>query len=219
MRTIVMTGACCLFVGLASAHAADPMAKTSTEDFVKAIQAAPCDNGYPRDEDGICPTVTDPGRGFSLTEAATQRLEHAPAAGNRPPPSTGGVRVASANGAAALHSSQPKALSDLLITFKLGSAEMAPEGKAQAAAFAAALMDSRVGNARFEIAGHTDASGSSDRNMALSAARAEAVKSYLISQGVDASRLEARGYGSTRLAVPNAPEDAANRRVEAHRLD
>jgi len=216
-RAIMLAGAACLTLGVSSVFAADPAPKTSAEDFVKAIQSAPCDNGYPRDDQGACYTVTDPDRGFSIAGAGAQRLERGPKTERAPDQST---RVASINGrAAAPAAHQPKELSDLLITFKLGSAELAPEGKTQAAAFASALRDARVGGARFEIAGHTDATGSPDRNAALSAARADAVKSFLVAQGVEASRLESKGYGSTQLAVPTAPQDPSNRRVEARRLD
>ncbi|MEC8334225.1 MAG: OmpA family protein [Actinomycetota bacterium] len=51
----------------------------------------------------------------------------------------------------------------------------------------------------------------------MSASRAEAVLEYLISRGVDPSRLSARGYGETRLKIDpelTAADRAANRRIE-----
>lgn len=69
---------------------------------------------------------------------------------------------------------------------------------------------------KFEVDGHTDNSGSADHNLGLSQQRAEAVRAQLVSMGIDASRLTAKGYGDTRPLGPNdTPEDkATNRRVE-----
>ncbi len=67
-----------------------------------------------------------------------------------------------------------------------------------------------------EVAGHTDAQGPDDYNLELSQARADAVVSYLRSQGVAASRLQASGYGETAPIADEASEQgrAQNRRVE-----
>jgi OOP family OmpA-OmpF porin len=67
-----------------------------------------------------------------------------------------------------------------------------------------------------EVSGHTDSTGDAERNQALSLARAEAVRDFLVSRGVAPGRLVARGYGSDQPVASNATEDgrAANRRVE-----
>ena len=67
-----------------------------------------------------------------------------------------------------------------------------------------------------EVAGHTDDAGSQDLNRELSERRAQAVMAWLIAHGVEAGRLRARGYGSTRPIADNATEEgrARNRRVE-----
>ncbi|MEO0232818.1 MAG: OmpA family protein, partial [candidate division WOR-3 bacterium] len=65
--------------------------------------------------------------------------------------------------------------------------------------------------------GHTDSIGSDSYNMSLSQARAEAVRSYLITRhGIDPARLIARGYGETMPIAPNTSREgrAQNRRVE-----
>jgi len=69
---------------------------------------------------------------------------------------------------------------------------------------------------RVEISGHTDNTGSSALNMQLSKSRAEAVRRYLIQQGIAATRLTSAGYGPTQpIADNNTPEGKAmNRRVE-----
>jgi outer membrane protein OmpA-like peptidoglycan-associated protein len=67
-----------------------------------------------------------------------------------------------------------------------------------------------------QVQGHTDNRGDPAANLELSQRRAEAVVQWLINAGVDASRLEAKGYGDTRPLVPNlTPANRArNRRVQ-----
>lgn len=71
-------------------------------------------------------------------------------------------------------------------------------------------------NIKVRVEGHTDSIGSDELNLRLSQARADAVMKYLISQGIEPSRLEAKGYGETMPIADNAtPEGRAkNRRVE-----
>ena len=66
------------------------------------------------------------------------------------------------------------------------------------------------------IQGHTDDVGDDAKNMTLSDNRAKGVKEYLVSQGVKASRLKAKGYGETEPKVPNtsASNRAKNRRTD-----
>jgi len=68
----------------------------------------------------------------------------------------------------------------------------------------------------FIIEGHTDAVGSSRINDELSKKRAEAVKMYLVSQGVSPELIESRGMGSTKPIADNKSAEgrANNRRVE-----
>jgi len=67
-----------------------------------------------------------------------------------------------------------------------------------------------------ELSGHTDNVGSSASNKALSQERVNAVKTYLVSKGVDTSRLKAVGYGENEPIAPNTTEEGRqqNRRVE-----
>jgi OOP family OmpA-OmpF porin len=73
---------------------------------------------------------------------------------------------------------------------------------------------------RVEVQGHTDSTGSPGYNIKLSQRRAEAVRDYLISQGVPAGQLEAKGYGETVPVASNASVEgrASNRRVVMHVL-
>jgi outer membrane protein OmpA-like peptidoglycan-associated protein len=72
--------------------------------------------------------------------------------------------------------------------------------------------------ASFVIEGHSDSFGSDDYNMQLSKARAESVKAWLVgSMGIDARRIQTRGYGRTRLIAPasgDIDQQQINRRVE-----
>ncbi|HET9136776.1 MAG TPA: OmpA family protein [Candidatus Kapabacteria bacterium] len=69
---------------------------------------------------------------------------------------------------------------------------------------------------RLRIEGHADLTGPHDKNMELSLKRAEAVKQYLVSSGIQPSRLEIAGYGDTRPIADNATEEGRrlNRRIE-----
>lgn len=65
---------------------------------------------------------------------------------------------------------------------------------------------------KLRIVGHTSAEGNPDVNQKLSEARAQAAVDFIVSRGVDASRLSAEGKGSSEPIDENNPE--ANRRTE-----
>ena len=69
---------------------------------------------------------------------------------------------------------------------------------------------------KIEIQGHTDNSGSRERNQTLSEARANAVRTWLVKAGVDGDRILAKGYGQERPIAPNVTpaNKAKNRRVQ-----
>lgn len=73
---------------------------------------------------------------------------------------------------------------------------------------------------RAELSGHTDYIGSEEYNLELSRNRANSVRSYLISKGVDPSRLTANGYGKQKPLVPDKDDNSRmiNRRVEVRFL-
>jgi outer membrane protein OmpA-like peptidoglycan-associated protein len=67
-----------------------------------------------------------------------------------------------------------------------------------------------------EISGHTDNTGNEEQNRTLSEARAKAVTDYLILKGIDSSRINFLGQGSSKPIAPNNTEEGKrkNRRVE-----
>ncbi|GAB2766027.1 OmpA family protein [Rhabdobacter roseus] len=68
-----------------------------------------------------------------------------------------------------------------------------------------------------ELSSHTDARATDAYNMTLSQQRAESAVNYIVSRGIDASRLTAKGYGERQLIVQNArteEEHQRNRRTE-----
>jgi outer membrane protein OmpA-like peptidoglycan-associated protein len=71
-----------------------------------------------------------------------------------------------------------------------------------------------------EVAGHTDNRGAAAYNRDLSQRRAEAVRSYLVSKGVNGGNLSARGYGPDSPVADNKTANgrAENRRVELRQL-
>ena len=212
-------GAATLAMTLAGgALAADPPAQYKPEDVVAAYGQradAACPAGTVPADNGTCdPTVNT--RGFSLAS---------PGAGAAPPKrgaatrASGQTRMSSASVRPSAPLRPRGAPGDLLINFELGSANLTPQGRSNAESFASALKAPALSNARFALGGHTDASGSAQTNDALSQARAEAVKGFLVAQGVDAGRLDVQGYGSARPVDARHPKAAINRRVEALRLN
>lgn len=73
---------------------------------------------------------------------------------------------------------------------------------------------------RIEIAGHTDNVGKPADNQQLSQQRAETVKAYVVKKGIDAGRIEAKGYGDSQPVADNATEAGKkqNRRTEVRLL-
>lgn len=68
---------------------------------------------------------------------------------------------------------------------------------------------------RLRIEGHTSSEGNADVNQKLSEARAQAAVDFLVGkEGIDASRLEAAGKGSSELKDPENPTSDVNRRTE-----
>lgn len=107
----------------------------------------------------------------------------------------------------------------LLIQFDFNSAKVKPESQQALSNLAQALQSKELQDAKFAVEGHTDAKGRADYNLKLSQQRADAVRTFLASNGVQDSRLAAVGKGSTELANAADPQSAENRRVRIVNLN
>ncbi|MFO8067658.1 MAG: OmpA family protein [Bacteroidales bacterium] len=83
------------------------------------------------------------------------------------------------------------------IYFGLNSAELTESSEKQLDELAKSLKE--FPELRIQLMSHTDSRGTASYNLRLSLMRAESVKNYLISKGIDASRLEAKGFGDTMI--------------------
>jgi outer membrane protein OmpA-like peptidoglycan-associated protein len=108
---------------------------------------------------------------------------------------------------------------DMRIQFEIDSARLDATGIALVEKLGTALADPKLAAYRFEIAGHSDASGDSEYNLRLSTQRANAVRDHLIAKHrIAPERLTAMGYGSSKPVNTANPIDPANRRVQITNL-
>jgi OOP family OmpA-OmpF porin len=100
------------------------------------------------------------------------------------------------------------------ITFDHNKATIRPESKPTLESSVAVLKE--YPTLRVLISGHTDTTGPRDKNVLLSQERAEAVKKYLVAEGVEPNRVETRGVGPDEPVDTNASAAgrARNRRIE-----
>lgn len=115
---------------------------------------------------------------------------------------------------------RPKAVDgfDLRVNFDYNSERLTPAARGNLDEFARALKNPALSASNFLVEGHTDGMGSDAFNLDLSIRRASAVVQYLMSHGVPAARLEAKGYGKQKPLVPD-PMSSENRRVETRLRD
>jgi outer membrane protein OmpA-like peptidoglycan-associated protein len=203
-RRLAMSGALVLAMATPSFGQSDP----SQADFARALRPIPA--VLQGGTQGL-PTIVAPARPTKHPDylAASARVGGEPA------------RSAAARGHAAILAgcpAEPTAADQPMIGFKIafefGSARLEPQSLATLRNLGRALNQDLADQKRFEIQGHTDAVGSFTYNQQLSAARAEAVRDFLVRQmGVSADRLVATGKSYCEPADPRDPDAAANRRV------
>lgn len=105
-------------------------------------------------------------------------------------------------------------LKNRIIEFESGSAVLARSGTQILDEMVVALH--KVSGKKVKVIGHTDSSGDTTKNLALSQARAVAVKNYLISKAISVDVLSAEGLGATQPVADNATVEGRkkNRRIE-----
>ncbi len=120
-----------------------------------------------------------------------------------------GLRVAAAG-----QEQVDAALANRIVEFEPGKAALTPKGAAVLDELTPVLL--KLSGRKFEVIGHTDANGARASNVALSSARAEAVKAYLVNKGVASLAISTAGMGPDRPVADNATEEgrARNRRIE-----
>ena len=101
-----------------------------------------------------------------------------------------------------------------MVNFGFDSSDLTPVAKANLDKLAQVLKNNMDTN--INIYGHTDSKGTDAYNLSLSERRAAAVKNYLVSQGVSASRMFTMGVGEKEPVASNDTDAgrAENRRVE-----
>jgi outer membrane protein OmpA-like peptidoglycan-associated protein len=137
---------------------------------------------------------------------------------DRCPSTPSGVEV-DAEGCQVLFQPTKKTLILEGVNFETGKSTLTPESETILNGVAESLVAND--SIRVQVTGHTDNTGSLALNRRLSRARADAVRTYLISRGVAEDRLTARGFGPDQPVASNRTADgrAQNRRVELTRLN
>jgi outer membrane protein OmpA-like peptidoglycan-associated protein len=105
-------------------------------------------------------------------------------------------------------------LQNKVVEFDPASARLTPIGRQVLDEVAAVL--ATVPATKCAISGHTDSIGLPEENQFLSDRRAIVTKEYLVSKGIPADRLTAKGYGAAKPAATNDTEEGRqrNRRIE-----
>jgi len=187
----------------AATMAADPAGMaTTSEDFIKGLSLGPA--SAPTFESAPLRT-----RGLSLgtgDAAPTPTPVSTPAAPSPPPPAPPPVAA-----------QRPSV--NFQVEFELNSAKLSPKARSVLDQLGRALTAPELAGFRFQLAGHTDITGSAEHNLALSKRRAASVRDYLTTNfRIPSKTLTTEGYGSQRLLDPVNRTSGVNRRVEITNL-
>jgi outer membrane protein OmpA-like peptidoglycan-associated protein len=221
MRKLALTLLVCGCFSIPAALSAQDNPPPPTADDYVCTFSGDCGDNATQAEDatGARPRITAT-RGFALSgpDAAGDRTQ-----ARRPNP-TPRQRIPrnlarpTAGSSSAPPAAGPGQRVILRINFETGSAKLVAGARAQADAFAQALLRPQLRNMHFMIEGHTDSVGRRDRNLDLSQRRAQTLADLLIAAGVARDRLVVRGYGPDRPLSGVRSNAGENRRVEAVRI-
>jgi OOP family OmpA-OmpF porin len=105
------------------------------------------------------------------------------------------------------------------VTFEFNKARLRPDAQT-ILTWVVGIMQ-KYPDMQVELAGYTDSIGGVAYNQKLSERRAVAVKEYLVEKGIDAGRIQAKGYGKENPVASNDTDEGRerNRRVELHILN
>jgi len=153
---------------------------------------------------------------FAVAGCATEPEKPAPAPAPAPAPM---AAPAPAPKAPPKEAAKPKPVAEKVtfaadVFFDFDKSVIKPDGKSKLDD-----LSNKIRGVNLEVViaiGHADAIGSDEYNQRLSVRRAEAVKAYLVSRGIEANRIYTEGKGEKQPVASNQTADgrAKNRRVE-----
>lgn len=192
----------CVFAAMFSAALTLPVRADEDSDKLEALQKALKAPGSEGD-------AADPAKKKRRTRAIVfdNADEPAPAAAGQPARASGGSGAVNCAG---VNPDTQGVTVDFAIQFNVGSATIAPTSEALLDQIGKILSMNPSGC--IVVEGHTDVSGNFEKNMALSASRADSVVKYL-GKSIDSSRLLSLGKGSTQPLKDLDPHHPKNRRV------
>lgn len=177
-----------------------PLAEASVEALLDALDSGPRTRSFtrttpPDESTSECKgkaggTKTGGAAAGGANSSGTRNLEAVPYAGD----TTAGV--------------------NLDIAFGNASDKMSAKETTLLDNLAKALLNPRLVESKFAVAGHTNSSGKAEINLELSCARALAVRNYLAKKGVADQRMTAYGFGSKKPMEGTQASAPQNRRVE-----